>query len=85
MKTLEKPVFDERQTALDLGYTQEQLQQFENISARLDHWNEEVGAGRMSIADRPEIDSRLLEDYDDFCEKMADLKVEFYFKHYNEF
>lgn len=78
MKTPGNPISENHRIALEPGYTEEQIRQFQDLSDLLDFWNDEVGAGRASVSDVPEINPELYSAWCKYHKKIMDRKVESY-------
>jgi len=78
MKTNEAFVFDEHQVALDLGYSEEEIEYFNNLHYVLTFWSDELEEGRCKSSDFPVIDRKKLEAFRKYAHKISGKQLKLY-------
>ena len=78
MKIAAVPIFDDRQAALELGYSEQQIEDFNNLRSVMLFWSHELEDGKVKNSDFPHIDNRRIQALREYSAKVADKKFEFY-------
>jgi len=80
MKPTAASVFDQRQAALELGYSEQEIEDFNNLYCVINFWSDELEDGNVKNSDFPVIDEKRLEALRKYGAGITNKKLEFYRK-----